>query len=111
VVYEQNLVCFNTLGSDESWTMATYEKHDGYKAWRKVLAGELNPGEIIDEVKASGLRGRGGAGFPTGLKWSFMPRKADVQTWFAIRTRVSPEPAMTARCCAITRMRLSREWR
>ena len=81
MVYEQNLVCFNTLGSDESWTMATYEKHDGYKAWRKVLAGELNPGEIIDEVKASGLRGRGGAGFPTGLKWSFMPRKADVQKY------------------------------
>ena len=81
MAYEQNLVCFNTLGSDESWTLATYEKHDGYKAWRKVLAGELNPGEIIDEVKASGLRGRGGAGFPTGLKWSFMPRNADVQKY------------------------------
>ncbi len=81
MAYEQNLVCFNTLGSDESWTLATYEKHDGYQTWRRVLAGELTPEEIIDEVKASGLRGRGGAGFPTGLKWSFMPRNADVQKY------------------------------
>ncbi len=81
MAYEQNLVCFNTFGSDESWTLATYEKHDGYKAWRQVLAGEMTPEQIIDEVKASGLRGRGGAGFPTGLKWSFMPRDAEVQKY------------------------------
>jgi len=81
MAHEQNLVCFNTFGSDESWTLATYEKHDGYKAWRRVLAGELSPEQIIDEVKASGLRGRGGAGFPTGLKWSFMPKDADVQKY------------------------------
>ena len=81
MAYEQNLVCFNTLGSDESWTLATYEKHDGYKAWRRVLAGELTYEEIIDEVKASGLRGRGGAGFPTGLKWTFMPRNAEGQKY------------------------------
>jgi len=74
MAYEQNLVCFNTFGSDESWTLATYEKHDGYKAWRKILSGEIAPDDIIDTVKASGLRGRGGAGFPTGLKWSFMPK-------------------------------------
>jgi NADH-quinone oxidoreductase subunit F len=78
---QQNLVCFSTFGSDESWTLETYEKHDGYQTWRKVLAGELTPEEIIDEVKASGLRGRGGAGFPTGLKWSFMPRNAPVQKY------------------------------
>jgi NADH-quinone oxidoreductase subunit F len=81
MAYEQNLVCFNTFGSDESWSLATYEKHDGYQAWRKVLAGKLTPEQIVDEVKASGLRGRGGAGFPTGLKWSFMPRDADVQKY------------------------------
>ncbi len=79
--YEQNLVCFNTLGSAESWTLATYEKHDGYESWRKILAGKLTPDQVIEEVKASGLRGRGGAGFPTGLKWSFMPRDADVQKY------------------------------
>jgi len=78
---QQNLVCFNTFGSDDSWTLDTYEKHDGYQTWRKILAGELTPEEIIEEVKASGLRGRGGAGFPTGLKWSFMPRNAPVQKY------------------------------
>jgi NADH-quinone oxidoreductase subunit F len=78
---QQNQVCFSTFGSDESWTLETYEKHDGYQTWRKILAGELTPEEIIDEVKASGLRGRGGAGFPTGLKWSFMPRNAPVQKY------------------------------
>jgi len=80
MAWEQNLVCFDTLGSDEPYTLATYEKRDGYKAWRKILAGELTPEEVVDEVKASGLRGRGGAGFPTGLKWSFMP-KTDVQKY------------------------------
>ena len=78
---EQNLVCFNTFGEKDSWTLATYEKLDGYKAWRKVLSGKLTPEQIIDEVKSSGLRGRGGAGFPTGLKWSFMPRNAEGQKY------------------------------
>jgi len=81
MAYEQNLVCFNTLGAEKSWTLDTYEKHDGYQAWRKILAGKMTPAEVIDEVKASGLRGRGGAGFPTGLKWSFMPRDAAVQKY------------------------------
>ena len=81
MAYEQNLVCFNTLGAEASWTLATYEQHGGYTAWRRVLAGDMSPADIIDEVKASGLRGRGGAGFPTGLKWSFMPRDAKVQKY------------------------------
>jgi NADH-quinone oxidoreductase subunit F len=78
---KQNLVCFNTFGEKDSWSFATYEKFDGYKAWRKILAGKLTREQVIEEVKASGLRGRGGAGFPTGLKWSFMPRDADVQKY------------------------------
>ena len=78
---KQNLVCFNTFGADESWSLDTYEKHDGYKSWRKILDGELSPEDVIEEVKASGLRGRGGAGFPTGLKWSFMPRTAPGQKY------------------------------
>ena len=81
MAYEQNLVCFNTFGSDESWSLATYEKHDGYKAWRKILSGEIPPADVIDSVKASGLRGRGGAGFPTGLKWSFMPKGYEGQKY------------------------------
>ena len=79
--WQQNLVCFNTFGAEESWTLETYEAHDGYQVWRKILAGELTPEQVIDEVKASGLRGRGGAGFPTGLKWSFMPRKDPIQKY------------------------------
>jgi len=74
MAYDHNLVCFSTLGEKNSWTLKSYEKHDGYKAWRRILKGELSPTELIDTVKASGLRGRGGAGFPTGLKWSFMPK-------------------------------------
>jgi NADH-quinone oxidoreductase subunit F len=71
---KQNLVCFNTLGEKDSWSLRTYEKFDGYKAWRKILAGKMTPEQVVDEVKASGLKGRGGAGFPAGLKWSFMPK-------------------------------------
>jgi NADH-quinone oxidoreductase subunit F len=78
---EQNLVCFNTFGEKEPWTLATYEKLDGYKAWREILAGKMMPEQIVDEVKASGLKGRGGAGFPTGLKWSFMPRSSPGQKY------------------------------
>jgi len=81
MAYAQNLVCFNTFGAEQSWTLDTYEKHEGYQAWRKILAGEMTQDEVIDIVKASGLRGRGGAGFPTGLKWSFMPRNAPVQKY------------------------------
>jgi len=54
-----------------------YVKAGGYQALRKVLSEKMEPDMIIAEVKASGLRGRGGAGFPTGLKWSFMPRNFD----------------------------------
>jgi NADH-quinone oxidoreductase subunit F len=78
---QQNLVCFSTFGEEQPWTLESYEKHGGYQAWRRILAGELTPEAIIEEVKASGLRGRGGAGFPTGLKWSFMPRNAAGQKY------------------------------
>ena len=47
MAYEHNLVCFNTFGSDECWTLPVYEKHDGYAAWRKVLAGKWTPDEVI----------------------------------------------------------------
>lgn len=81
MAYEQNLVCFTTLGEEESWALATYEKHGGYEAWRRILKGETSAADVIDTVKASGLRGRGGAGFPTGLKWSFMPKGYEGQKY------------------------------
>ncbi|MBT7997151.1 MAG: NADH-quinone oxidoreductase subunit NuoF [Betaproteobacteria bacterium] len=57
-----------------NWQLAEYEKRGGYQALRKILSDEYSPGDVIAEVKKSALRGRGGAGFPTGLKWSFMPK-------------------------------------
>ena len=59
----------------ENWRLSHYEKREGYAALRKILAEKISPDKIIDEVKKSALRGRGGAGFPTGLKWSFMPKE------------------------------------
>jgi NADH-quinone oxidoreductase subunit F len=58
----------------ENWRLKDYEARDGYAALRKILKDGIKPEDVIAEVKKSALRGRGGAGFPTGLKWSFMPR-------------------------------------
>ncbi len=67
-------ILLNTMQFEKPWTLANYLSVGGYQALRKILAEKMSPDAIIAEVKASGLRGRGGAGFPTGLKWSFMPR-------------------------------------
>jgi NADH-quinone oxidoreductase subunit F len=77
-----NLVCYETLKFDnEPYSLENYRKIGGYEVWEKVLKGELTRDTIIDELKKSGLRGRGGAGFPTGVKMSFMPRTAPMQKY------------------------------
>ena len=58
-----------------NWRLKDYEKREGYAALRRILAEKMAPDAVIAEVKKSALRGRGGAGFPTGLKWSFMPKQ------------------------------------
>jgi len=79
--YAMNQVVFEPLAHERSWTLETYRRTGGYEAWERILRDKTPPEQIIEEVKASGLRGRGGAGFPTGLKWSFMPRKAPGQKY------------------------------
>ena len=62
-------------GNERAWTLDAYEKTGGYKALGKALA--MKPDGVTELVKESGLRGRGGAGFPTGMKWSFIPQGTD----------------------------------
>jgi NADH-quinone oxidoreductase subunit F len=58
----------------QNWRLKDYEARGGYQQLKRVLAENITPDAVIAELKASSLRGRGGAGFPTGLKWSFMPK-------------------------------------
>ncbi|HVK56400.1 MAG TPA: NADH-quinone oxidoreductase subunit NuoF [Burkholderiales bacterium] len=58
-----------------NWRLKDYESRGGYQALRKIVSEKIPPEAVINEVKKSALRGRGGAGFPTGLKWSFIPRQ------------------------------------
>ena len=76
-----NLVLFESLKLDKPWTLETYRSIGGYQVWEKILSEKPTRESIIDGVKASGLRGRGGAGFPTGTKWSFMPRNSPAQKY------------------------------
>lgn len=62
------------LDGDKAWSLDDYVKRGGYAALKRILANKTAPDEVTAEIKKSVLRGRGGAGFPTGLKWSFMPK-------------------------------------
>ncbi|MAX52612.1 MAG: NADH-quinone oxidoreductase subunit F [Methylophaga sp.] len=68
-------VCFRTNHLSPSWTLDAYRQVGGYQVLEDILSNKLKPESIIEQIKNSALRGRGGAGFPTGLKWSFMPRR------------------------------------
>jgi len=69
-------------GRPSSWTLEVYKSTGGYTALEKVLG--MQPAQIIDEVKKSNLRGRGGAGFPTGMKWSFVPKDSPKPKYLAV---------------------------
>jgi len=76
-----NQVCYRTLELKQPASLATYLSIGGYKVWKRILKEKPDPISIINEVKLSGLRGRGGAGFLTGLKWSFIPRDVKGQKY------------------------------
>ena len=78
---KMNLTVFEPLHLERSWELEQYRKIGGYQVWEDILANKPPRESIIEKVKASGLRGRGGAGFPVGMKWSFMPAKSPVQKY------------------------------
>jgi NADH-quinone oxidoreductase subunit F len=65
-------ICYRTQRLKQPWSLESYKSIGGYQVWQRILQEKVPPESIINELKLSGLRGRGGAGFPTGLKWSFI---------------------------------------
>jgi NADH-quinone oxidoreductase subunit F len=78
---QEHSVVYTTLHYDTPWSYDNYLKTGGYAALRKILTEKIPQADVIEMVKQSGLRGRGGAGFPTGLKWSFMPKGSGTQKY------------------------------
>src|SRR6516225_7453052 len=97
-----NLYGFQDPGLDGA------KKRGQWDNTKAILA--LGPETIVDIMKKSGLRGRGGAGFPTGLKWSFMPKEVKERPiiWWSMPTNPSRAPARIATSCATTRTRWSK---
>lgn len=78
---QQDLVCYRTKKFDQPHSLENYLSIGGYSTLRSIIENKMSSEDIIEVLKASGLRGRGGAGFPTGLKWSFMPRNISGQKY------------------------------
>lgn len=81
-IYQKGIIFENVdLNDPHCWSIDKYIARGGYAALQKIFNQKLTPEQVINEVKLSALRGRGGAGFPTGLKWSFMPRAISGQKY------------------------------
>lgn len=104
-VYVSGVIFDGVDTSDANcWKLDAYVKRGGYQASKKIIGNKIPQEDVIAEVKGSNLRGRGGAGFPTGLKWSFMPRRSGVTNIsFAIPTKANPVFSRTATSTASTR--------
>ena len=92
---------YKYAGVKDSHKLSMYLDHGGYDAAKKAVT-TMKPAEVVEEVKKSGLRGRGGAGFPTGLKWSFMP-KPDGRQRFLVCNADESEPGVVQRPVSVRR--------
>ncbi|MEJ2027433.1 MAG: NADH-quinone oxidoreductase subunit NuoF, partial [Limibacillus sp.] len=81
---------FQNLYGQQDWRLKGAEKRGVWDKTKELL--DLGPEEIVERIKASGLRGRGGAGFPTGLKWSFMPKQSDGRPAYLVVNADESEP-------------------
>jgi len=73
---EYQQILSNRFGVEESWTLPVAERHGAYRIARRALTA-MQPEKVKEEVKAANIRGRGGAGFPAGVKWGFLPKDAE----------------------------------
>lgn len=87
-------VLLRNRGIEGSTTLGVYEQRGGYQAVRKAL--KMTPDEVVEEVKKANLRGRGGAGFPAGMKWSFLPKDRK-QTYLCVNADESEPPTFCNR--------------
>ena len=90
---------------ENSQSLAVYRRNGGYEAIKKVLE-SMSPDDVINEVKKSALRGRGGAGFPTGMKWSFVPKDSP-KAKYVVAMPMSQSPALLKTGCCWKAIRIN----